>query len=400
MNTTRQLFYKHLAQTSVAPSALEITSAEGIYLNDSNGKRYIDLISGIAVSATGHRHPRVMEAIHKQLERYLHVMVYGEFVQEPQVLLAARLAQLLPEVLNTSFFVNSGSEAVEGALKLAKRHTGRNEIIAFKNAYHGSTHGALSVTGSQELKMRYRPLLPSVKHLEFNNLTQLDQITQRTACVIVEPVQGEAGVIPAKKEFLQTLRNRCNETGSLLIFDEIQCGMGRTGSLFAFEGYGVVPDVLLLAKAFGGGLPLGAFISSSEIMNCLNHKPALGHITTFGGHPLSCAAALANLDVIINEKFVEQVIVKSETIENRLKNLPEVREIRKAGLMMAIQFENEKINFSVIENCLKNGLITDWFLFCTDALRVAPPLNINYNQIENAARIISQAITEASSNVK
>lgn len=395
MTSNRNNFFRYLAQTSVAPLAIEIEKAEGIYIYDTCGKRYIDLISGISVSSTGHRHPQVVNAITQQLQKHLHVMVYGEFVQEPQVKLAARLASMLPPELNTSYFVNSGSEAVEGALKLAKRFSGRHEIIAFKNAYHGSTHGALSVTGNEDLKIRYRPLLPSVKHLEFNNLTQLDQITKRTACVIVEPVQGEAGVIPASKKFMQTLRNRCNETGTLLIFDEIQCGMGRTGSLFAFEGYGVVPDVLLLAKAFGGGLPLGVFIASPEIMNCLSHEPALGHISTFGGHPLSCAAALANMEVIINEKLVEQVSVKSEAIENRLKNLPEVLEIRKAGLMMAVQFDNESINQKVIEKCLQKGLITDWFLFRPDALRIAPPLTITAGQIEVSSELLSEAIIEA-----
>lgn len=392
MSLYKNHFFRHLAQTSPAPLALEITSAEGLYLYDSSGKRYLDLISGISVSSTGHRHPRVVQAIQNQLQKHLHVMVFGEFIQEPQVMLAARLAGLLPPSLSTTYFVNSGSEAVEGALKLAKRYTGRQEIIAFKNAYHGSTHGALSVTGNDALKKSYGPLLPGVKHLRFNHPDDLDQITSQSACVIIEPVQGEAGVIPAKPEFMNLLRKKCCETGALLIFDEIQTGMGRTGSLFAFEKYRVIPDILLLAKAFGGGLPLGAFISSQEIMHCLTYEPALGHISTFGGHPLSCAAALANLEIIIEENLASQAEEKANLIVNGLKGLPAISEIRHAGLMMALQFENEKVNHRVIENCLSNGLITDWFLFKADALRIAPPLTITPDEIEIATGIIRKVV--------
>jgi acetylornithine/succinyldiaminopimelate/putrescine aminotransferase len=397
MLTNKNSFYRHLAQTSPEPLALEIQYAEGTYLYDINGKKYLDLISGISVSSTGHRHPEVIKAIKAQLDKHLHVMVFGEYIQEPQVKLAARLAELLPPRLDTSYFVNSGSEAVEGALKLAKRYTGRHEIIAFKNAYHGSTHGALSVTGSEALKQRFRPLLPSVKHLEFNNFNDLNLITKQTACVIIEPVQGEAGIIPATQEYLKSLRARCSETGSLLIFDEIQTGMGRTASMFAFEGYGVVPDILLLAKAFGGGLPLGAFIASAEIMQCLSRDPVLGHITTFGGHPLSCAAALANLSVIINENLISDVKAKAGLIIEGLKGLEAVKEIRHAGLLMAVQFENETINQQVIKRCLEKGLITDWFLFKPDALRIAPPLTISYDEIESAVKILRDAIREDAS---
>jgi acetylornithine/N-succinyldiaminopimelate aminotransferase len=394
MSLQRNNFFRYLAQTSPTPLALEIGSAEGVYIIDASGKRYLDLISGISVSSTGHRHPEVLAAIRKQLERHLHIMVYGEFIQEPQVKLATMLAELLPPSLNTTYFVNSGSEAVEGALKLAKRFTGRHEIIAFKNAYHGSTHGALSVTGDENLKMRYRPLLPSVKHLEFNNHDELKNITSQTACVIVEPVQGEAGIFPAHPEFLKALRQKCSDTGSLLIFDEIQTGLGRTGSMFAFEKYGVNPDILLLAKAFGGGLPLGAFIASGEIMDCLSHDPVLGHISTFGGHPLSCAAALANLQVIIREKLINKVEEKAGIFINGLKDLNAIQEIRKAGLMMALQFENEKFNHKVIGSCLQKGLITDWFLFKADALRIAPPLTISEDEIMTALGIICEAILE------
>lgn len=395
MPTPKDFFFKNLAQTSPAPLALNIQSAVGVYLTDVQGKRYMDLISGISVSSTGHRHPKVIAAIQQQLERHLHLMVYGEYIQQPQAMLAGRLAGLLPETLNTTYFVNSGSEAVEGALKLAKRFTGRHGIVAFRNAYHGSTHGALSVTGCENLKMRFRPLLPCVKHLDFNNIDEIKLIDSTTACVIVEPVQGEAGIIPASKEFLQFLRQQCTHTGALLIFDEIQTGMGRTGHLFAFQKYGVVPDVLLLAKAFGGGLPLGAFIASSEIMNCLTHDPVLGHITTFGGHPLSCAAALANLDVILEERLAEGAEGKARHIFENLKNLSAVREIRHSGLMMALQFETPEINQAVIHECLQKGLITDWFLFKPDALRLAPPLTITFAEIDEALETLIDVIRKA-----
>lgn len=387
-------FCRHIAQTSPSPLALEIQSAEGIYLYDSNGKRYIDMISGISVSSTGHRHPQVISAIKDQLEKYLHLMVYGEYVQAPQVQLASQLAEFLPSSLNTTYFVNSGSEAVEGAMKLAKRFTGRHEIIAFKNAYHGSSNGALSVTGDENLKMRFRPLLPSVKHLEFNNISELEQISDQTACVIIEPVQGEAGIVPATHDFLKALRDHCNRAQSLLIFDEIQTGLGRTGHLFAFQKYGIVPDILLLAKAFGGGLPLGAFIASGEIMNCLSHNPVLGHISTFGGHPLSCAAALANLRVIISEKLVDHVEEKAGIFINGLKNLNLIKEIRNAGFMIALEFRDEETNQKVISKCLEKGLITDWFLFKANALRIAPPLTISKEEITTALEIIRDAILE------
>jgi len=392
MSQIRTIFFRHLAQTSPAPLALEITSADGIYLTDVQGKTYIDLISGISVSSTGHRHPRIIAAIENQLKRYLHLMVYGEYIQEPQVLLAAKLAEILPPQLSSVYFVNSGSEAVEGALKLAKRFTGRHEIIAFKNAYHGSSHGSLSVTGNEDLKIRYRPLLPSIKHLQFNKLDELSEISTRTACVIIEPVQGEAGVVPSQTEFISALRKRCNETGCLLIFDEIQTGMGRTGKLFAFEHHDAVPDILLLAKAFGGGMPLGAFISSPEIMHCLTHDPALGHISTFGGHPVSCAAALASLEVILEENLVSKVDEKSNLFIHLLEGSPGIKEIRRSGLMIAIQFSNEQTNFKAIEKCLEQGLISDWFLFNSSAMRIAPPLTISKDEIKLAAEIIRKAI--------
>ncbi|MFN8134864.1 MAG: aspartate aminotransferase family protein [Bacteroidales bacterium] len=353
MLTDRQLFLNNLAQTSDAPLALEITKAEGIYLYDVSGKKYIDLISGISVSNTGHRHPEVIKAIKAQTDKYLHLMVYGEYIQSPQVQLAGKLAELLPESLNNCYFVNSGSEAVEGALKLAKRFTGRKKIVAFKHAYHGSTHGSLSVIGDPAYQEPFGPLLPGVEHITINTTDELNAITNETACVIIEPIQGEAGIIEAQPSFINALRERCNQTGALLIFDEIQTGMGRTGTMFAFERYKVVPDILLLAKGLGGGMPIGAFISSREIMQTLTYNPVLGHITTFGGHPVSCAAALANTSVIINEKLVENVSWKSELFAELLSRSKAISEIRRVGLMIALQLDNYAHVKRVIGRCIE-----------------------------------------------
>src|SRR5690606_17883420 len=314
---------------------LPIARAEGSYLYTPEGRRYLDLISGVGVSHIGHRHPKVIQAIRDQLGRHLHVMVYGEFIQSPSNLLAQKLASLLPPTLNCCYFTNSGTEANEGALKLAKRYTGRTEIVAFRNSYHGSTHGSLSVTGNETKKYAFRPLLPGVSFIEFNNADDLSRITHRTACVIMETIQGDAGVRIPDRPFMEQLRKRCDETGALLILDEIQCGMGRTGTLFAFERFGIVPDILTVAKAFGGGLPLGAFIADRKVMECLTHDPALGHITTFGGNPVSCAAALATLEVILEEKLLDHVEEKGRLFEDLLRH-PAIKAIRRAGLMMAI----------------------------------------------------------------
>lgn len=394
MLTNRQLFLNNLAQTSNSPLALEIIKAEGIYLFDVSGKKYIDLISGISVSNTGHRHPSVVKAIKDQVDKYLHLMVYGEYIQSPQVKLAAALADLLPEKLNNCYFVNSGSEAVEGALKLAKRFTGRGQIVAFNHAYHGSTHGSLSVIGDESYQKPFSPLLPGIKHIEFNSIEALDAITSETACVIIEPVQGEAGIITGNPEFLLALRNRCNKTGALLIFDEIQTGMGRTGYLFAFERYQIIPDILLLAKGLGGGMPIGAFISSKEIMQTLAFNPVLGHITTFGGHPVSCAAALANIEVIINEKLIESVEAKSQLIVQLLTNGKGIREIRHAGLMIALQLDNFTHVKKVIDRCIENGVIIDWFLFNDSSIRIAPPLTISEDEIKEACQIIIASLDQ------
>jgi len=395
MLTDRQLFLNNLAQTSDSPLALEITKAEGIYLYDNAGKRYMDLISGISVSNTGHRHPDVVKAIKDQADKYLHLMVYGEYIQSPQVKLAATLAGLLPESLNNCYFVNSGSEAVEGALKLAKRYTGKKKIVAFNHAYHGSTHGSLSVIGDESYQVPFGPLLPGIEHIEFNSTETLNAITKETACVIVEPVQGEAGIRVGTQEFLAALRKRCTETGTLLIFDEIQTGMGRTGYMFAFEKYSIIPDILLLAKGLGGGMPIGAFISSRAIMQTLTFNPVLGHITTFGGHPVSCAAALANIKVIKKEKLIEDIESKSNLFVQLLSKNPAIRQIRAAGLMIALQLDNYAHVKRVIDRCIERGIILDWFLFNDSSIRIAPPLTINEKQIREACRIIIESIETA-----
>lgn len=393
MLSQRQLFLNHQAQTSPTPLMLEIEKAEGVYLFDTNGKKYIDLISGIAVSNVGHRHPKVINAIQSQLDKHLHLMVYGEYVQYPQVQLAKYLAELLPKSLSSSYFVNSGAEAIEGALKLAKRFTGRTQLVSFKNAYHGSTHGALSMMGSEEFKNAFRPLLPDTLHLEFNIEKQLEFITTKTACVLVEPIQGEAGVRLPSNDYLKKLRKRCDEVGALLIFDEIQTGAGRTGAMFAFEKQGVVPDILCLAKGLGGGMPIGVFISSQEIMNSLTHDPILGHITTFGGHPVSCAAALATLKVIQEENLLQEIPEKEKLIRSLLTHKL-IKELRGEGLMFAVEFGNTELNMKVIERCISKGVITDWFLFCNTAMRIAPPLTVTQSQLTEAIHVIVQILNE------
>ncbi len=387
----RSLFNEFLAQTSDFPMALEIAKAKGIYVNDTDGKQYIDLISGIGVSSVGHLHPAVIAAIHKQLELYMHVMVYGEFVQSPQVRLAEALSRTLPAPLSVSYLVNSGSEAVEGALKLAKRYTGRSEIVSCFDAYHGSTHGALSIGGGEKFKQMYRPLLPDIRQIHFGQIADLEAITKKTAAVIIESVQGEAGVRTASKEYWQAVRQRCSDTGALLILDEIQCGFGRTGTFWAFEPYGIQPDIIVAAKGMGGGLPIGAFISSPEIMQVLRSNPILGHITTFGGNPVCAAASLATLNTIINDQLHKSVAQKSQLFRELLVH-PEIKMIRSAGLMMAVEFESFEKAKAVVDRCLVNGLITDWFLYCDNSVRMAPPLIISETEIKTACRIFLQSI--------
>jgi len=351
-------------------------------------KKYIDLISGIGVSNIGHCHPRVIKAIQEQSEKYMHLMVYGEFIQSPQTELAKRLVQTLPEPLESVYFVNSGTEATEGALKLAKRYTGRKEIISCYNSYHGSSHGALSVMGNEFFKQAFRPLLPGIKHIEYNLTEDLDQITDRTACVIIETIQGEAGVRIADKEYMEALRSKCSATGTLLILDEIQCGFGRTGTFWAFEKYGIKPDILLTAKGMGGGMPIGAFISSREIMNSFTNNPVLGHLTTFGGHPVNCAASIACMDVIADEQLVKEVSKKEAILKTHLKH-PGIKEIRSKGLMMAVEFESYSTLKKIIDKAIQKGIVTDWFLFCDNSMRIAPPLIITEDQIIEACEIIS-----------
>jgi acetylornithine/succinyldiaminopimelate/putrescine aminotransferase len=389
----RTLFLEHLAQTSEAPLMLEIREAEGIYLQSKDGKRYADLISGIGVSNIGHRHPAVLKAIRRQLKRYLHVMVYGEYIQAPQVNLARRLVGTLPATLNNVYLVNSGSEAIEGALKLAKRYTERTEIISCYDAYHGSTHGALSVGGGEHFKNAYRPLLPDIRQIRFNEIADLVNITERTACVLVETVQGEAGIRIPSKEYLQALRQKCTETGTLLILDEIQAGFGRTGKFWAFEHFDIVPDILVCAKGMGGGMPIGAFISSKEIMSVLMDNPVLGHITTFGGHPVSCVAASATIRVILKNKLHEKVAAKERLFREMLIH-PRIKEVRSLGLMMAVQFESFIEVKTIIDKAISYGVITDWFLYCDNALRIAPPLTINKNQIQEVCGILLKAMSK------
>lgn len=392
MLTPRQIFLQHMAQTTDFPLSLEIEKAEGLYLIDAKGKKYMDLISGISVSNVGHRHPKVVEAIKNQVDKYLHLMVYGEYIQVPQVQLAKLLADNLPEQLNCSYFVNSGSEAVDGAVKLAKRISGKTEVISFRNAYHGSTQGVLSIGGNEGFKNAYRPLIPDVRILEFNSIEDLKHISmQKTACVVVEPVQGEAGIRVADKAFMEALRKRCDENCCLLIFDEIQSGCGRSGKLFAFEQFGIVPDILCIAKGMGGGMPIGAFISSTKMMHAFTHQPMLGHITTFGGHPVSCAASKATFEVILAEKLIEQIPAKEKIIRESLKH-PSIKEIRGMGLLLAVQFESFEITKKIIDTCIQNGVITDWFLFCDNAMRIAPPLTITEKELVDACEIIVSSI--------
>jgi acetylornithine/succinyldiaminopimelate/putrescine aminotransferase len=383
MITHRQLFLSHVAQTSPAPLMLEIERAEGIYMYGVDGKKYMDLISGIAVSNLGHCHPKVVQAVKDQAEKYMHLMVYGEFVQSPQVKLAEKICSVLPERLNNVYFVNSGSEAVEGALKLAKRFTGKTEIVYFSNAYHGSTHGALSVNGDEYFKRQFRPLLPETRKLRFSNTDDLHQISEQTAAVIIEPIQGEAGVNIPDRKFMEALAEKCKEQNALLIVDEIQTGFGRTGKFWAFEHFNIQPDIILCAKGMGGGMPIGAFISSKEIMSSLTDNPVLGHITTFGGHPVCCAASMATIEAIQEEKLIEKVPAKEELFKKLLVH-PTIRKVRSKGLMMAIEFDSFETVKKIISKGLENGILIDWFLHCNDSVRIAPPLIITEAQIEEA----------------
>ncbi|HMD00487.1 MAG TPA: aspartate aminotransferase family protein [Ferruginibacter sp.] len=396
--TNRELFLSHLAQTSDAPLALEIVRAEGSKLYDVNGREYIDLIGGISVCNVGHRHPKVIDAIKKQLDDYLHIMVYGELVQSPQVQYAKLLTEHLPPSLNSVFFTASGTEATEGAMKLAKRYLNRTQIISFKNSYHGSTQGALSVMGSEYWQQAYRPLLPDVLQLNYNSFEDLENVSERTACVIAETIQAEAGVIVPADDWLKALRKKCYATGTLLVLDEIQCGFGRNGTLWAFEQFHVVPDILLLGKALGGGMPLGAFIADKKLMNVLSHDPVLGHINTFGGHPVCCAAGKAAFKVLLEEKMIDEVRKKEELFVSLLNT----QTIRHCGLMMALEFkdfeENKKVIDALLDPSIDDGplVFTDWFLFAANCLRIVPPLSISEEEIRMACKKINDAIRRIS----
>jgi len=394
MDYSPEVFLHKLAQTSPHPFLIPIERAEGVYLYGPDGKSYMDLISGIGVSALGHRHPYVIQAIKNQLDKHLHVMVYGEYIQSVSNELAQKITSLLPTALNCAYFVNSGTEANEAALKLAKRYTGRTEIITCRKSYHGSTHGSLSVSGNEVKKQAFRPLLPDVRFIDFNKLSDLDYITTRTACVIMETIQGDAGVRIPDKNYLNAVRKKCDETGALLILDEIQCGMGRTGKLFAFEHYNIVPDVVTIAKAFGGGLPIGAFIAAEEKMRSLSHDPILGHITTFGGNPVCCASALATLEVIEKENLLSTVERKGKLIEQLLKH-SKIKEVRRIGLMFAFDFESETIVNNIVNYAKENGVICYWFLSNPYSFRIAPPLTISDEEIKKACAVILEAIEQA-----
>jgi acetylornithine/N-succinyldiaminopimelate aminotransferase len=390
----RELFLRHVAQTSELPLSgidINVERAEGSTLYDANGKVYTDLISGISVSSLGHCHPRVVKAIRDQSEKFMHLMVYGEFNQSPQVKYATLLTGLLPYPLDCLYYTTGGSEAVEAALKLAKRVTGRTELISFTNAYHGSTHGALSVMGDEFFRSSFRPLLPDTRRITFNSISELQLITKNTAAVLVELVQGEAGVVKANQPFIKELRAQCDKTGTLLIVDEIQTGFGRTGTLFAIDQYGVVPDMLLLAKGMGGGLPIGGLVASKELLSHFTHNPVLGHINTFGGNAVCVAAAAATLEVLTEQKLSDRARVIGDTVGQRLQHR-HIREVRTAGALCAVEFHNESMNMKVIRLCLERGIITDWFLFCTTAMRIAPPLVISDEQLNASLDTILQIL--------
>lgn len=383
-------FLRHVAQTSSAPLALEIVKADCASLYDAAGKEYIDLIGGISVANIGHRHPKVIAAIQEQLEAYLHIMVYGEFVEAPQVQYAKLLTDNLPVSLNTVYFTNSGAEAVEGAMKLAKRVTNRTQIIAFDHSYHGSTQGALSIIGDEYWRNAFRPLLPDVLHLQYNSFASLNEITEQTACVIAETVQAEAGILAPSKEWIQALRKKCTDTGTLLILDEIQAGFGRTGQLWGFENFAIVPDVLLLGKALGAGMPLGAFIAGKKLMDAFTDNPVLGHITTFGGHPVCCAAGMAGLNALLEEGWITTVKAKEALFRSLLVH-PKIKDVRSYGLWIAVEFDSFETNKQVIDTCIAAGVLTDWFLFASHCLRISPPLIISEQQIEKACAVIVAA---------
>ncbi len=395
----KDFFLNHLGQTNEQPFLLEVERAEGVYIYDKAGKAYLDMIAGVAVNNIGHCHPKVISAIKNQLDKHLHVMVYGEFVQDAQNNFGSTLIDVLPNELNCVYVLNSGTEANEAAIKLAKRKTKRTEIVAFSGAYHGSTNGSLSISGNETKKQAYRPLLPDIRFLEWNNIEQLNKITEKTAGVIIETIQGDAGVRIPSQEFMSLLRKRCHDTGALLIFDEIQCGMGRTGKMFGFEHFSIIPDILTLGKALGGGMPIGALVSSKDIMELFSHNPMLGHITTFGGHPVICAAAAANLEVIKTEIDFNKVEKSGLFIETQLLAHPAIKSVRRIGLMFAFDMESRELVSKLVEKCMEKGLISFWFLSRPDSFRLSPPLNITDKEMNLAVKIITEALDEIKINI-
>jgi acetylornithine/N-succinyldiaminopimelate aminotransferase len=391
MISNRELFLKHMGQTSSSPYMLEIEKADGVFLYTSSGDKLFDLIAGVSVSNLGHGNKRIVEAVKHQAENHMHLMVYGEYIQSPQVKLAEKLNSVLPENIDSIYFLNSGSEAIETALKLAKRATRRSQIVSFKNSYHGSSHGALSITGNEDFKNSFRPLLPEVYHIEFNDCSNLELITEHTACVVIEPIQGEGGIRIADEHFMSILREKCDETGALLIFDEIQTGFGRTGKFFALEHYSIVPDIVCMAKALGAGMPLGAIAAPNELMNKFTTDPVLGHITTFGGHPVSCAAASAGIDYLLQTELISSVNKKAKLFIENLKH-PEIKELRGKGLFFAVELESEDKVKKLVKEGIKEGFVTDWFIFCDNAFRIAPPLTITENEIMECIELIKSAL--------
>ena len=391
MNTAKDIFKKHQAQTFPFPSCLEISYAKGSYIYDVNDKSYLDFVAGVSANTLGHSNPIITDAVKKQLDKYTHVMVYGEYIQSPQYKLAKLLADNLPENLSSTYFVNSGAEAIEGAMKLAKRATGRSEIISCTDSYHGSTQGALSIMGNEEHKAKYRPLLPNCNTIVYNNTNSLKNITKQTAAVVIEIVQGGTGFVTPTNNFLQKVREKCNETGTLLILDEIQTCYGRLGTLFGFEKYNLVPDILCIAKGMGAGMPIGAFVSSWELMNLLTFEPKLGHITTFGGHPINCAASLACLQHLLNSDIMKQVDKKEQLFRIHLSH-PKIKEIRGTGLILSVELDSEELTKKVVEKSLENGLILFYFLFTKTSFRITPPLTISQEEIIKGCKIIKEIL--------
>ena len=392
MERLTKQFLRHVGQTSPAPMGITVERAEEIYLYTPDGRRYIDLISGVSVSNVGHSNPAVVEAVKRQADSYMHLMVYGEMIESPQVEFATAILRHTPGSIDCLYFVNSGSEAIEGALKLAKRYTGRTELVSFRNAYHGSTHGALSMMGSEYYKTAFRPLLSDERQIEFNDMAALETITEKTAAVLIEPIQGEGGYVASSPEFLAALRERCDRTGAMLLFDEIQSGFGRTGAIFAWQRYGVAPDIICMAKAMGGGMPIGGFAASYDVMKTLTFDPVLGHITTFGGHPVCCAAGLAALKYIEDNALAESVSAKERLFRSLLSDLPHLKEIRSVGLMIALDFGDEVFREKVTSECVARGLVTESFLFCPTAMRIAPPLTITEEQIREVCGIVREVV--------